>query len=554
MMKTVRKLIGLVLALTMLAGLCVPALAVDSDAYWEAYDEGWNAGYTDGFDSYGGAGLDGLDATTEDGRKAGYADGYITGYFDAEWEELYEENWENSWYEDINDSITAHGGVPGTTNVMVNGTCMAFDEVGPENVNGRVMVPMRAITEKLGAEVGYDQATRTATIVSGETTVTHVIGTDTITVQTGETAESVQMDCVSYLRNGTTMVPVRFVADALGCSVEWDGTYKTVVILDLDAIKATYDSQLTVFNRILQDSYSQVADWPTYASDTKMDLNVTLFDSLNGNRTYGGSLTMNTVANDEAANYDIRVDLTDLVTVLEEMYGEPAIDAQGELLLKAMKELQFEVIYDQVNQRLYVSSPIISLMAGEEGWLDFGMEEIFGTEIPAMQDGMTLSDLMVMMTDSVYSYETPFNRYDMMAQMMEVITAIYGDQNFTKSGNTYTMKMSVTELLRASGMSDDQIQDQLLNMGSEDFKLEMQVTMIGDDRCDYSLSMEVHNEDLALSIDCDKSGTRTTAEATLHMKNVFEAVLTAESVISKSNATVVNRPAEGENILNLMDV
>lgn len=112
--------------------------------------------------------------------------------------------------------------------------------------------------------------------------------------------------------------PVRFVAEALDCSVSWDGTYKTVVILDLDELRETYDSQLTVFNLLLRDSAAMMEAGKNYATTERMDATVTVFDTLAGDKQYKGSLELEGVQNREAANYDVKVDLTDLMEVLQQ--------------------------------------------------------------------------------------------------------------------------------------------------------------------------------------------------------------------------------------------
>lgn len=42
--------------------------------------------------------------------------------------------------------------------------------------------------------------------------------------------EYVQLDAPAKILNDRTMVPIRFVAEALGCEVEWLAKEKTVVI------------------------------------------------------------------------------------------------------------------------------------------------------------------------------------------------------------------------------------------------------------------------------------------------------------------------------------
>ena len=148
-MKTARKSLGLLLALAMLVSLTIPVSAATVDDYWAAYEAGWSEGYDAGYAAY----LAGDDATlpidTDAARQAGYAEGYTAGYDDAIWEQ----QWAQDEATMVNQDIAAAGGVRGTTKVKVNGACLATGGVRPENQNGRVMIPMRAICEALGAEV-----------------------------------------------------------------------------------------------------------------------------------------------------------------------------------------------------------------------------------------------------------------------------------------------------------------------------------------------------------------------------------------------------------------
>jgi hypothetical protein len=40
----------------------------------------------------------------------------------------------------------------------------------------------------------------------------------------------ITLNTAPYIENGTTLVPVRFVSEALGATVSWDGASKTVTI------------------------------------------------------------------------------------------------------------------------------------------------------------------------------------------------------------------------------------------------------------------------------------------------------------------------------------
>lgn len=546
-MKTARKCLGLLLALTLLVGLAVPAAAATVDDYWTAYDAGWSEGYEAGYAAYLAGGDATLPVDTDAARQAGYVEGYTAGYDDASWEQQWMQNQATT----VNQDITAAGGVPGTTNVKVNGACLAFDGVRPENQNGRVMIPMRAICEALGAEVTYDQASRTATITTDGKTITHVIGTDQMTVQMEDESETVQMDCASYLKSSTTMVPVRFVAEALDCSVSWDGTYKTVVILDLDEMQKTYDSQMTVFNLLLSDSEAMMEEGKNYASNERLDATVTVFDTIAGDKQYKGSLELEGVQNREAANYDVKIDLTDLMDVLQQA-AEGTMTEEDAKVLQMLRVLQFEMIYDQQNQQFYLKSPLFQDAMAYSGWVQVDLEALFGADLGLLMtqtQDMTMFEMM-----AALSGESGFYSYENLTQMMDAMVMIWGDQNFKQSGNTYTMEMDLEDMLRASGLTEEEIQQSLAYSDGETMQLQMQVKKTGETTCDYSLTMQMQADGMALSMDCTKTGMNADMQMTLHMKNVFKAVLIMESEMKQTNQAVQTQPPADEVVLELEEL
>ncbi|GEM_PF-6465127 len=109
--------------------------------------------------------------------------------------------------------------------VMVDGKTLSMD-VKPVIEKGRTLVPLRTIFEALDVEVGWDEKTRTVTAVKGSTQIKLVIG-NTTALKSGK---SVKLDVPAKILNGRTLVPVRFVSEALGAKVDWNGSAHTVTI------------------------------------------------------------------------------------------------------------------------------------------------------------------------------------------------------------------------------------------------------------------------------------------------------------------------------------
>jgi len=99
-------------------------------------------------------------------------------------------------------------------------------DVAPYIKEGYTMVPLRFVAEAFGAKVGWDDATKTVTIDFAGHNMKVVIGS-TEAVADGET---VTMPLPAEIVNSRTMVPVRFISEAFGFIVKWDGVARTVTI------------------------------------------------------------------------------------------------------------------------------------------------------------------------------------------------------------------------------------------------------------------------------------------------------------------------------------
>lgn len=107
--------------------------------------------------------------------------------------------------------------------VFYNGEKIAFDQV-PIIEEGRTLVPLRAIFEKIGAEVSWDGDTQTVTATKDDITVSLTINNTTAT----KNGETVTLDVPAKIVGGRTLVPVRFISDCFGVEVAWDGVMQRV--------------------------------------------------------------------------------------------------------------------------------------------------------------------------------------------------------------------------------------------------------------------------------------------------------------------------------------
>ncbi|GAC1299400.1 MAG: hypothetical protein NVSMB19_03440 [Vulcanimicrobiaceae bacterium] len=114
--------------------------------------------------------------------------------------------------------------------VVVNGTTLVFDQPPLERA-GRIFVPLRGLFERLGASVVFD---------AGRIAMT--AGTRTIGLHVGEATATIDghvetLDDPPIVVGGRTLVPLRFVAQALGARVAYDGAAR-IVSVDAAALAA----------------------------------------------------------------------------------------------------------------------------------------------------------------------------------------------------------------------------------------------------------------------------------------------------------------------------
>ena len=115
---------------------------------------------------------------------------------------------------------------PPTVSVTVNGDLISFGDQPPVLFNSRTLVPIRAVCEALEAEVFWDEAAQTVTVVRGSDRITVTIGADTLQIN----GASKGLDTPAVLINGRTLLPIRAVVEGLGCNVDWDDGLQRVVI------------------------------------------------------------------------------------------------------------------------------------------------------------------------------------------------------------------------------------------------------------------------------------------------------------------------------------
>lgn len=362
--------------------------------------------------------------------------------------------------------------------VQLSGKTLTFPDVQPFFENGRTMVPFRTVAEALGAEVGYDSGTVSAS--RDGTVCRFAIGGDTLTVSdrvTGKVLKTVPLDASPIEKDGRTCVPVRFLAESLGLTVEWDDGAQCAVLYDRDALLGSIDSGFTTANRWLAAvPRLQNADAVRMGLTAKLDC--TAFDTISGDKKYSASGTMTLVSDGKSASLSASADLSALAGLLSSDLISSADGPTSQLFSasmlsyykSALRNAAFDLIYNADTDTLYVRSPLLfsALTSSSgtdkktDGWYyeeHFSEKTALGDLLTLYRNADTPNTCGAALLASAEAYAEEYGGwsgfYSSLEDRQQSLSAVLGDAVFTRSGDRCTAQPSVKSLL--GGEEDDMV-------------------------------------------------------------------------------------------------
>ena len=362
--------------------------------------------------------------------------------------------------------------------VQLSGKTLTFPDVQPFFENGRTMVPFRTVAEALDAEVGYDSGTVSASLDG--TICRFAIGGDTLTVSdraTGKVLKTVPLDTSPIEKDGRTCVPVRFLAESLGLTVEWDDGAQCAVLYDRDALLESIDSSFTTANRWLAAvPRLQNADAVRMALTAKLDC--TAFDTISGDKKYSASGTMTLVSDGKSASLSASADLSALAGLLSSDLISSADGPTSQLFSasmlsyykSALRNAAFDLIYNADTDTLYVRSPLLfsALTSSSgtdkktDGWYyeeHFSEKTALGDLLTLYRNAGTPNTCGAALLASAEAYAEEYGGwsgfYSSLEDRQQSLSAVLGDAVFTRSGDRCTAHPSVKSLL--GGEEDDMV-------------------------------------------------------------------------------------------------
>jgi hypothetical protein len=140
----------------------------------------------------------------------------------------------------------------GTIKISLDGQYISSD-VAPVIENGYTLVPVRVITEKLGAEVAWNGNDRSIAIKTGTKHIQLSIDNKQAIINSDAGSNTVQLQAAPFIKDEKAMVPLRFIAEELGLQVNWDDVQRTIFLVSSVKETAVQDS-VKVSSKIIEDN------------------------------------------------------------------------------------------------------------------------------------------------------------------------------------------------------------------------------------------------------------------------------------------------------------
>lgn len=437
--------------------------------------------------------------------------------------------------------------------VQVNGEDVAFSGAQPEIANGRTMVPMRAVLEALGATVEYDRATKTVTATLGESKLTHVIGTDKITTDGDQV---MTMDTASYIKGGSTMVPLRFFSQALNYQVYWDRGARTAVVINKQAVIDEIDKSFTILNG-LQAKQAQALSG-NLAMEMDFSGSAKVLDSVNGDKDFPFSMKMSALYGSEAMNIQGTMDLSIIALAIAESTEELETE-DSQALAELLKNVEFQMIYG--GGSLWMEAPVMAEALRSAGaelpegkvWMDLsgadmgGINDLYDMSLSSM-GGVTIGQALYAVAE-VTDAEMPVLLYDDLSETAALLKAMMGDDTFTKSGEDYTWKLDQAMMDKLAGELD-------ASDVSFPGTMDMEMTIKADGSCTFDLKLNMADTTPAVVLELSGSGSATDSsiQGKVQIQNVCDVTFQGTAKVSASETAPVTAPPAGETVVDLAGV
>ncbi|MDO4531952.1 MAG: copper amine oxidase N-terminal domain-containing protein [Bacillota bacterium] len=263
-------------------------------------------------------------------------------------------------------SSTNKPAVSSSIHVNVEGKDVVWTDAVPFIKDGRTLVPLRPIANALGLAVVWDAELQQAGFSDGETTVVFELNSKEYVVFHDETlnnADVVKMDTSAISVNGRTYAPAKYLAQAFGYNVGWNGNTSTVTISKGKVETVIPEAKPAAANvktdPLPPTDISKQADWYLKLTPAYQMTNAQLVKEIENMRNYLDSHTK--TDSTQIRLYDLQGELTTRAGALDsyatyaKAFGKAKADAdyKNDKGLKRAMASDIAPLMDSVSYRAY---------------------------------------------------------------------------------------------------------------------------------------------------------------------------------------------------------
>lgn len=415
------------------------------------------------------------------------------------------------WTDDLKEAL---GGVPGELGIMVNGTYLTFTGDKPYAEDGVTYVPAAELGEALGLELTGDYVT------------------------------------------------LREMAQAAGCEIWWDQAYETAVVIDPDVLVAAIDSGFTALNGVLAKN---TLDWERWAESEDWNVTLTMFDTLNGDKTYPMTLTQESLYGPEGLQTTGEYDLSALMTLLEQM---GLLEYVGEDELKVVSAVlsgDYELRWDtETGAMAFTASclpDLLSMMGTpypKDLWftMDGETTEELSTlfsDLMDQEEPVTVGDLVwYLYASTTAPWSDPVLYWSEATELAAGMSIFLGDDALVREGDAWVLRLGMSELAGLLGYSEEDYD----HLGLQDFALEC---AFGDDGTVTGSLLcltpgESWSPAMRIAADWKFDLTSGSLEAELHLKNQMKLTITTSTALEETGEKPETQVPEGAASMALEDL
>lgn len=517
-----KKLISLILTLTLLFAATLPAGAVEgedtaSDAAFWLYD----------------------------------AEGYAVPAEEADledWEYVYEE--ESSWDKQQAERAAARkaaidaakfelGGMPGELGIMVDGVYLTFGEQKPVAQDNVLLAPGDVLLAALGqpAPQGKD----------------------------------------------TGLIPVRAAAEAAGYLVLWDAQFETAVLIDRQAAIDGIDSQMTILNGLLTKQINLLKEMGTVRGAQDTDATITLFNSIDGDEIYSIAADADYTVSATAGSIDITMDLAELTPLINQYLPLLELEEGSEemtmvqTVLSMLGGLKLSLRYDMETGKVYLNMPLLAEFfpgLDAEAWILVDMSEYLSLMEEAQQTSATIGTLVyetaaASYSEYYYAYgssvdtTTPVYLYAGVEKTARQLIGLMGDERFVDEDGAKVLRID-------KGAMADLLGEMLGDMYGYGYsyspmillkEFDFELTVRPDFTYDFHFVIRPQASlltfemaDFRIEIDATYGEEEATVMYEFHYKNICKVNILSSQYWQATNEAVSTTPPAGAEIVDVMSL